>query len=97
MHLKLNKRKIKELKQTQSSFVYLTKHHAKQTYGEVDVQLHSSDLDGNVWLASLSSNLGPRNEPDTHWIRSWVGPRDGLDVVAKRKVLSEIELRSSSP
>jgi hypothetical protein len=33
----------------------------------------------------------------THWIRSWVGPRAGLDAVAKRKIfkpLPGIELRN---
>jgi len=25
--------------------------------------------------------------PDTRWIGAWVGPRTGLDAVAKRKIL----------
>jgi hypothetical protein len=37
-----------------------------------------------------------------YWIRGWVGPRAGLDTVAKRKIipslpLPRIEPRSSSP
>jgi len=33
------------------------------------------------------SHVIPREiDPDTHWIRRWVGPRAGLDTVAKRKI-----------
>jgi hypothetical protein len=33
--------------------------------------------------------LYPRERtPDTHWIGDWVGPRAGLDAVAKRKIPS---------
>jgi hypothetical protein len=31
--------------------------------------------------------LPPGKDPGTHWIRGWVGPRAGLDAVAKRKII----------
>jgi hypothetical protein len=36
-----------------------------------------------------------RKPPGTHWIGAWVGPRVGLDAVAKRKIPSP--LRESNP
>jgi hypothetical protein len=29
--------------------------------------------------------LPPSKKPYTHWIGCWVGPRDGLDILEKRK------------
>jgi hypothetical protein len=42
---------------------------------EVSGQLHDS----------ATVPLG--KDPGTHWIGSWVGPRAGLDVTEKRKIL----------
>jgi hypothetical protein len=28
----------------------------------------------------------PGNNPGTHWIADYVGPRDGLDILEKRKI-----------
>jgi hypothetical protein len=46
------------------------------------------DLDGGEWSASYPSHFthGER-VPDTHWIGGWVGPRAGLDIVEKRKIV----------
>jgi hypothetical protein len=41
--------------------------------------------------------LSRGKDPDTHWTRSWVGPREGLDTDVRRKILlplPEIEPRS---
>jgi len=39
-------------------------------------------LDGGEWLASYPSCFTPKERaPSTHWIRGWVGPRAGLDMV----------------
>jgi hypothetical protein len=58
-----------------------------KTYGEMKVQFHAltSALDGGEWSVS---RLG-RFTPGTHWIGGWVGPRAGLDAVAKRKFPAE--------
>jgi len=42
---------------------------------------HTGELDGGEWSASRPGRFTPGN----HWIRDWVGPRTGLDAVAKRK------------
>jgi len=66
----------------------LTKHHAKKAYGGVEVQLHAliSALDGGEWTASCPDRvISGERAHDTHWIGRWVGPRAGLDAVAKRK------------
>jgi len=48
----------------------------------MEVELHAfltSELDGGEW-----SVLHPGCfTPGTHWRRGWVGPRAGLDTVAK--------------
>jgi hypothetical protein len=36
--------------------------------------------------------LIPGKNPRTHWIGGWVGPRDGLDDVEKRKFLTLLGL-----
>jgi hypothetical protein len=60
-----------------------------KAYGGVDVQIHvflTSALAGSEWSASCSGNLTPRERvPDTHWIGSFVDPREGLNDVEKRK------------
>jgi hypothetical protein len=53
------------------------------------VQRHAfltSALDGGQWSASRPGRFTPEEwAPGTHWIGGWVGPRTGLDAVAKRK------------
>jgi hypothetical protein len=49
----------------------------------------TSVLDGGEWSASHPSRfISSERAPGTHWIGGWVGPRDGLDVVEKRKTSS---------
>jgi hypothetical protein len=44
-------------------------------------------LDGGEWLASCPGSFTPKERtPGTHWIGGWVGPRDVLDAVVKRKI-----------
>jgi hypothetical protein len=44
----------------------------------------TSALDGGKWSASRPCRFTPGEiAPDTHWIKRWVGPRVGLDVVVK--------------
>jgi hypothetical protein len=73
-----------------------------KTCGGMEVEPHAfltSALDGGKWSASRPG----RFTPGTQWIRGWVGPRIGLDAVAKRKIpnpyreLKPDEHRSSSP
>jgi len=46
-----------------------------------------SALDGGEWLASRSGRFSPEKEPPVHhWLGGWVGPRAGLDSVARRKI-----------
>jgi len=48
--------------------------------------LLTSTLDGGRWSAARPGRLTPGDkDPGTHWIGGWVGPRAGLDAVAKRK------------
>jgi hypothetical protein len=68
--------------------LFLTKYHAKKTYGRAEVQRHSSTsvLDGGEWLASLSGRFTPREKvpiylPD----RKMVGAR--RDVINRRNFL----------
>jgi hypothetical protein len=49
----------------------------------------TSVLDGGEWSASRPGRFTPRERaPGTHWIGGWVGPRDILDAVVKRKIPS---------
>jgi len=51
--------------------------------------MHSltSTLDGGEWSASRFGHFIPRERaPGTHWIGGWVGPRDSLYAVSKRKI-----------
>jgi hypothetical protein len=63
-----------------------------KTYGGVDVWIHvllSSALVGGEWSAWSPGRFTPGERAYcTHWIRSWVGPRAGLDDVEKRKFLT---------
>jgi hypothetical protein len=46
-------------------------------------------LDGDEWSASCPGRFTPRERAlGTHWIGGWVGPRDVLDAVVKRKIPS---------
>jgi hypothetical protein len=60
-----------------------------RTYGGGEVKLHVlliSALDGGKWSDSRPGRFAPGEiTPGTHWIGRWVGPRAGLDAVAKRK------------
>jgi hypothetical protein len=49
----------------------------------------TSALDGDEWSTSRPDCFIPREKaPGTDWIRSWVGPRAGLDTVSKKKIPS---------
>jgi hypothetical protein len=41
--------------------------------------------------------LPPRKEPSIDWIGGWVGPRAGLDAVAKRKKFHDFPCRFLNP
>jgi hypothetical protein len=63
----------------------------------------STILDLSIrWRSVVSftlQSLYPRGKaPGTHWTRGWVGPRGGLDVVEKVKILPlpQFEPRTSS-
>jgi hypothetical protein len=51
----------------------------------------TSALDGDEWSVSHPGLV----TPSTHRIGGWVGPRDGLDTVSKRKISSS--RRESNP
>jgi len=67
-----------------------SKHHAMKTHGGVKVQLHafiSLALDRGEWSASHPGRFTPRERaPGTHLL-GWVGPRAGLDLVERRKII----------
>jgi hypothetical protein len=81
----------------------LTKHHAVKTTGGVEVgpYIHAFltlVLNGAFWSAPRPGRFTPgEGDTGTHRMRGWVDPRDGLDVVAKKKSLPflGIEPRSS--
>jgi hypothetical protein len=60
--------------------------------GIAPVRSLTSALDGREWSASRPGRFTPRERaPGTHWI----GTRDGLDAVSKRKIHNP--LRYSKP
>jgi hypothetical protein len=67
-----------------------------KTYGVVGVYIHiflTSALVGDEWSASRPGRFTPvENPPRTHRVGGWVGPRDSLDDVEKRKFLTLLEL-----
>jgi hypothetical protein len=43
-------------------------------------------LDGGEWSASHPGHFTPgARDPVTHWTGGWVGPRGGLDIMARKK------------
>jgi hypothetical protein len=65
----------------------LTRHHAVKAYGGVEVQLHvllTLAVDGGEMSLSRPGQF----TPGTHWTGGWVGPRDSMDAVEKRKIPS---------
>jgi len=55
-------------------------------------------LDGGERSASLSGRCTPaERSSDTHWIRSWLDPKAGLDVSSKRKLFSLPSIRTTVP
>jgi hypothetical protein len=77
-----------------------------KTYVGVEVHLHAfltSPPDAGEWSASQAGRFTPRERaPGTHWIGGWVGPRAGLDAVAKTESITSLtppgnEPRSRSP
>jgi hypothetical protein len=71
-----------------------------KTHGGVDIQIHVffiSAVVGPEWSASRPDRFTPGERgPCTHSIGGWVGPRNGLDDVEKRKFLTlpGLELRT---
>jgi hypothetical protein len=69
-----------------------------KTYVGVEVQLHAfliSVLDGGEWPDSRPDRFNPRvRAPDIYWIGGWVGPRAGLDEVAKREYPSIVPAKN---
>jgi hypothetical protein len=72
--------------------LFLTKHEAMKAYwgsGSIAPHILTTALDGGEWSASRPGRFTPREEdPVTHWIGGWVGPRAVLDAVVKRKIPS---------
>jgi hypothetical protein len=53
----------------------------------IDPPTYSSLIRGE-WSASLPGRFTPGERAScTHWIGGWMGPRTGLDVVERRKIL----------
>jgi hypothetical protein len=74
-------------------FLRLTKHHAVKTYwgsgGRAPRILWPRHYYGGEWSASRPGRCIPREGARvTHWIGDWMGPRDGVDTVVKRRIPS---------
>jgi hypothetical protein len=68
--------------------------------GGIAQPFFTSALDRGEWLTTRPGRFTFLERAHcTHWIGGWVGPRAGLDVVEKRKImpLPGIEPRQSSP
>jgi hypothetical protein len=69
-----------------------------KTYGGVEIQLHAFltlALYGGKWSASRPGRFTPGERvPGTHWIGGGVGPRAGLDAVARRKLPATARIRT---
>jgi hypothetical protein len=73
--------------------LYSTKHHAMKVYCGSEC---IAALDGGKWSAYCPGRFTPRERaPGTHWIGGWVGLRNVLDAVVKRKIPSP--RRESNP
>jgi hypothetical protein len=58
----------------------------------------TSALEGGEWSASRPGRFIPRERtPGIHWIGGWVGPRDVLDGVVKRRIPSPAGNRTLIP
>jgi hypothetical protein len=65
--------------------------------GRIGPPFLDSALDGGDWSASRPGHFTPGDiVPGTYWIEGWVVPRDGLDDMEKRKLLTlpGLEFRS---
>jgi hypothetical protein len=50
-----------------------------------------SALDGGEWSASRPCRFTLKETAlDAHWIGGWVGPRAGVDIIEKGKILSSV-------
>jgi hypothetical protein len=84
--------------QTQSdSISRLTERKCKVTFFTVQRHLFLiSALDGGGWSASRLGRFTLRKTAsvshNTHWIRGWVGPRAGLDVLIKTIGFASLEI-----
>jgi hypothetical protein len=71
-----------------------------KAYGGVDVQINmflTSAVVGGEWSASRPGRFTSwERASDTHWIGGWVGSRDGLDDVERRK-LAPTRTQTPSP
>jgi hypothetical protein len=64
--------------------------------GRILHEFLTSAVDGRGWSASHPDRFTPKERaPDIHWIGGWVGPRDILDAVVKKKIPSP--RRESNP
>jgi hypothetical protein len=71
-------------------------------YGEVEVYRHHSwprHYIGSDWFSLRPDRFTPRErDHGTHWIRSWLTPRAGMEAVEKKYLVIEgIEHRTFSP
>jgi hypothetical protein len=73
------------LVKSRGNFIHcLISYHAMKTYLESGVL--TSALDGGEWSAWCPDRFTPgERAPSTLWIGGWMGPRVGLDAVARRK------------
>jgi hypothetical protein len=66
--------------------------------GGIAPRIPTSALDGGEWSTSCPGRFTPRERaPGTHRTGGWVGPRIGLDAVAKKKKSLHCLFRDSNP
>jgi hypothetical protein len=69
-----------------------------KSYGEVEVWLHALLISALIGVGVVSFTPRPvysrGRTPGTYWIGGWVDPRDGLDVMAKRKIPASVSNRT---
>jgi hypothetical protein len=72
-------------------FLCLINHYAMKMYwgsGGIAQASLMSALDGGEWSASSPGRFTPgERTPGNLWVGGWLGPRGGLHVVPKRKIL----------